>query len=82
MISLRARIMSKNDSQTSGPGEIYPALGGDLPGNFVYSSLQSLASNLTGITVLLSGHWIPEEQPKFVIDLLIKFFAANSTKNK
>lgn len=41
MISLRARIMSKNDSQTSRSGEIYPALGGDVPGNFVYSSLKS-----------------------------------------
>jgi pimeloyl-ACP methyl ester carboxylesterase len=55
-------------------GDIYPALGGDIPGNFAYSSLQSLASNVTGITVPLSGHWIPEEQPKFVIDQLLKFF--------
>ena len=55
-------------------GDIYPALGGDIPGNFAYSSLQSLASNVTGITVPLSGHWIPEEQPKFVIDQLSKFF--------
>jgi hypothetical protein len=31
-------------------GDIYPALGGDLPGNFAYSSLQSLASNVTGVT--------------------------------
>ena len=45
-------------------GDIYPALGGDYPGNFAYSSLQSLASNVTGITVPLSGHWIPEEQTK------------------
>ena len=44
------------------------ALGGDLScfrwrlsGNFVYSSLQSLATNVTGITVPLSGHWIAEE---------------------
>jgi len=46
-------------------GDIYPALGGDYPGNFAYSSLQSLASNVTGIIVPLSGHWIPEEQPDF-----------------
>jgi FAD binding domain-containing protein len=38
------------------------ALGGDIyPGNFAYSSLQSLATNVTGVTVTLSGHWIPEE---------------------
>ena len=60
-------------------GDIYPALGGDIPGNFAYSSLQPLASNLTGITVPLSGHWIPEEQPKFVLEQLFKFFGNNST---
>jgi pimeloyl-ACP methyl ester carboxylesterase len=59
-----------------------PALGGDYPGNFAYSSLQSLASNVTGITVPLSGHWIPEEQPKFVVDQLFKFFGSNTTKGK
>ena len=55
-------------------GDVYPALGGDIPGNFAYSSLQALASNVTGVTVPLSGHWIPEEQPQFVIDELLKFF--------
>lgn len=61
-------------------GDIYPALGGDIPGNFANSSLQSLASNVTGVTVPLSGHWIPEEQPQFVLDQLFKFFG-NSTSN-
>ena len=63
-------------------GDIYPALGGDIPGNFAYSSLQSLASNVTGITVPLSGHWIPEEQPQFVIDQLFKFFGNNTSGSK
>jgi pimeloyl-ACP methyl ester carboxylesterase len=63
-------------------GDIYPALGGDVPGNFAYSSLQSLASNVTGITVPLSGHWIPEEQPKFVIDTLFKFFGNSTSGSK
>jgi hypothetical protein len=40
-------------------GDIYPALGGDLPGNFALSSLQSFATNVKGVTVPLSGHWIP-----------------------
>jgi pimeloyl-ACP methyl ester carboxylesterase len=44
-------------------GDIYPALGG---GNFATTSTQALAANVTGITVPLSGHRIPEEQPKFV----------------
>jgi pimeloyl-ACP methyl ester carboxylesterase len=55
-------------------GDIYPALGGDYPGNFALSSTQHLATNVTGITVPLSGHWIPEERPKFVIEQLAKFF--------
>ena len=56
-------------------GDIYPALGGDYPGNFALSSTQALATNVTGITVPLSGHWIPEEQPQFVIEQLAKFFS-------
>jgi pimeloyl-ACP methyl ester carboxylesterase len=55
-------------------GDIYPALGGDFPGNFALSSTQALATNVTGITVPLSGHWIPEEQPEFVINQLATFF--------
>jgi pimeloyl-ACP methyl ester carboxylesterase len=55
-------------------GDIYPALGGDFPGNFVLTSMQSLAENVTGVTVPLSGHWIPEEQPEFLIEQLAKFF--------
>jgi pimeloyl-ACP methyl ester carboxylesterase len=56
-------------------GEIYPALGGELPGNLTLNSTQALAANVTGITVPLSGHWIPEEQPQFVIEQLAKFFS-------
>jgi len=37
-------------------------------------STQALATNVTGITVPFSGHWIPEEQPEFVIEQLAKFF--------
>jgi pimeloyl-ACP methyl ester carboxylesterase len=56
-------------------GDIYPALGGDFPGNFALSSTQALAANVTGVTVPLSGHWIPEEQPQFVIEQLMTFFS-------
>ena len=55
-------------------GDIYPALGGDFPGNFALSSTQALASNVTGVTVPLSGHWISEEQPQFVMEQLVQFF--------
>jgi pimeloyl-ACP methyl ester carboxylesterase len=44
-------------------------------GNFGLSSTQPLAANVTGITVPLSGHWIPEEQPQFVIELLTRLFS-------
>ena len=60
-------------------GDIYPAVRGDLPGNFALYSIQQLAANVQGITVPLSGHWIPEEQPDFVVDQLLKFFR-NTTK--
>ena len=55
-------------------GDIYPALDGDFPGNFALSSTQALASNVTGVTVPLSGYWIPEEQPQFVMEQLAQFF--------
>lgn len=55
-------------------GDIYPALDGDFPGNFALSSTQALASNVTGVTVPLSGHWISEEQPQFVMEQLAQFF--------
>jgi pimeloyl-ACP methyl ester carboxylesterase len=55
-------------------GDIYPALGGDFPRNFALSSTQALDSNVTGVTVPLSGHWIPEEQPQFVMEQLAQFF--------
>ena len=55
-------------------GDIYPALGGHLSGNFALESTQALSTNVKGITVPLSGHWIPEEQPQFVIKQLVNFF--------
>lgn len=36
--------------------------------------MQKVAENVTGIKVPNSGHWIPEEQPKFLIEQLTKFF--------
>ena len=41
---------------------------------FTIYGMQQVAENVTGITGPLSGHWIPEEQPQFVIDQLFKFF--------
>ncbi|HSF00568.1 MAG TPA: alpha/beta hydrolase [Nitrososphaeraceae archaeon] len=62
-------------------GDVYPALGGDIPGNFALSSLQSLATNVNGVIVPFSGHWIPEERPDFVIEQLSKFFGNKLPKS-
>src|ERR671925_301104 len=37
-------------------GDIYPALGGDFPGNFALNSTQPVAQNVRGVVVPLSGH--------------------------
>jgi pimeloyl-ACP methyl ester carboxylesterase len=41
----------------------------------------ALAANVTGVIVPLSGHWIPEEQPGFVIEQLVNFFSDSNTTN-
>jgi hypothetical protein len=51
------------------------ALGSDFPGNFALNSMQTLATNVTGIAVPLSGYWIPEEKPQFVTKQLTKFLS-------
>jgi pimeloyl-ACP methyl ester carboxylesterase len=60
-------------------GDFYPAVGGHIPGNFALYSTQLLAANVLGITVPLSGHWIPEERPDIVIKQLVNFFGGNTT---
>ncbi|MGH9987578.1 MAG: alpha/beta fold hydrolase [Nitrososphaeraceae archaeon] len=55
-------------------GDIYPVFGGDAPGNFALDSTQGLAENVKGVIVPLSGHYIAEEQPDFLIKELVKFF--------
>ena len=52
--------------------DFYAALGD--PGNIALSTTQPLAADVRGVIVPLSGHWIPEEQPEFVIDQLSSFF--------
>jgi pimeloyl-ACP methyl ester carboxylesterase len=63
-------------------GDIYPAFGGDFPGNFALNATQAVAQNVRGVIVPLSGHWIPEEQPGFVIDQLSKFFENSTNGSK
>jgi pimeloyl-ACP methyl ester carboxylesterase len=56
-------------------GDIYPALGGDFPGNFALNATQAVAQDVRGFIAPFSGHWIPEEQPYFVVELLTTFFS-------
>ena len=51
---------------------MYPALGGDCPRNFVLTSIQALAANVTGITGSRSGQWIQEARPEFDIEQFCK----------
>ena len=41
--------------------------------------MKQLAYDVTGVVVPNSGHWIPEEQPVFLVKLLNNFFSGNST---
>ncbi|HKG29752.1 MAG TPA: alpha/beta hydrolase, partial [Nitrososphaeraceae archaeon] len=52
-----------------------------IPGSSTLNSIQQLglATNVHGITVPNSGHFIPEERPEFVIEQLFKFFGGNNT---
>jgi pimeloyl-ACP methyl ester carboxylesterase len=78
-------IQNENYSKTKltmpvlafGAGYI-PGFGGDVPINYALYGMQKLAQNVTGIKVPLSGHWIPEEQPDFVIKKLTSFFSGTN----
>jgi pimeloyl-ACP methyl ester carboxylesterase len=55
-------------------GGYIPTFGGNITMPTVIYGMKILAQNVTGITVPNSGHYIPEEQPQFVIEQLAKFF--------
>jgi hypothetical protein len=59
-------------------GDFYPAFGGDITFTPAFG-VKALAENVNSTIVPLSGHWIPEEQPEFVIEQLVNFFGSNST---
>ena len=42
-------------------------------------SMKIAAQNVQTVIVPNSGHWIPEEQPEFVIEQIAEFFAGNTT---
>ena len=50
-------------------------LGGEYSfGSAVNDSMKLLAGDVRGVIVPLSGHWIPDERPDFLIKELAKFF--------
>jgi pimeloyl-ACP methyl ester carboxylesterase len=52
------------------------AVGGpNIATSSVVYGMKILAQNVQGIIVPNSGHWIPEEQPDFVVKLLNNFFS-------
>ena len=55
-------------------GQYIPTLGGNIAMPTVIYGMKILAQNVTGIIVPNSGHFIPEEQPQFLADQLLKFF--------
>jgi pimeloyl-ACP methyl ester carboxylesterase len=59
-----------------------PVLGGNVTMPSIVYGMKLLAQNVEGITVPNSGHWIPEEQPDFVVKMLDNFFGGNTTKTK
>ena len=55
-------------------GGYTPAFGGNVTMPSVVYGMKIFTQNVTGIVVPNSGHWIPEEQPQFLTDQLLKFF--------
>jgi pimeloyl-ACP methyl ester carboxylesterase len=81
-------IQNENYSKTKLPmpvlalgGGYIPVLGGNITMPSVVYGMQQLAQNVQGIMVPNSGHFIPEEQPQFVINQLSNFFGRNTTNS-
>ncbi|QBD80169.1 alpha/beta hydrolase [Ktedonosporobacter rubrisoli] len=57
------------------------AIGGEHSAwkSILYEQLQDHASSLQGAVVPACGHFIPEEQPEWVIEQLLQFFALSHT---
>jgi pimeloyl-ACP methyl ester carboxylesterase len=60
-------------------GGYIPFFGGNITMSITEYGMRQLAENVTGITVPNSGHWIQEEQPDFLVNVLNNFFSSNST---
>ncbi|HZD36748.1 MAG TPA: alpha/beta fold hydrolase [Nitrososphaeraceae archaeon] len=54
-------------------GDYSPFRGGESVPNYSLESASQIAENVSTVIVPSSGHWIPEEQPKALADLILKF---------
>ncbi|MFL6406625.1 MAG: alpha/beta fold hydrolase [Nitrososphaeraceae archaeon] len=59
-------------------GGYIPTFGGNITMPTIIYGMKILAQNVQAITVPNSGHFIPEEQPDFVVDQLLKFFRSTT----
>jgi pimeloyl-ACP methyl ester carboxylesterase len=73
-------VQNMNYSKTKIPlpvlglgGGYTQAFGGNITMPAVIYGMDKVARNATGIVVPNSGHWIPEEQQKFLSEQLTKF---------
>jgi hypothetical protein len=56
------------------------ALGGEYGFGTAVTSMKTLATDVRGGVVPLSGHWIAEEQPDFLVEQLTTFFSEQQEK--
>ena len=60
-------------------GGYISVLGGNITMPSIVYGMKILAQNVQGVTLANTGHFIPEEQPVFVVKSLNNFFSSNST---
>jgi pimeloyl-ACP methyl ester carboxylesterase len=63
-------------------GGYIPTFGGNITMPTVIYGMKILGQNVQGVTVPNSGHFIPEEQPDFLVKLLSNFFSGNTIKTR
>src|SRR5215217_76417 len=61
-------------------GGYIPTFGGNITMPTIIYGMKILAQNFQGIVVLNSGHFIPEEQPVFVVNSLNNFLSGEPTE--
>jgi pimeloyl-ACP methyl ester carboxylesterase len=55
------------------------AIGGDAGlGEMMQQMMQTVADDVTGRVIQNCGHYVPEEAPELLSDLLVEFFEAES----